>query len=104
MQFIDSFQFTLKSLDKLVSTMAEDDFILTRKEYGIEREFKLMTKKGIFPYDFFDSVEKLQYTSFPNVEKFYNMLEDKECSLKVSDIIISMSFTIYFSFLLICSG
>ena len=67
----------MKSLDKLVQTMNENDFVNTRSEFVDDVEFNLMTKKGIFPYDFFDSVEKLQYSSFPSCETFYNMLNDE---------------------------
>ena len=74
----------MKSLDKLVQTMKDEDFVYTRREFVDDAEFNLMTKKGIFPYDFFDSIEKLQYSSFPSCETFYNMLNDEECTIKVS--------------------
>ncbi len=38
-------------------------------------------KKEIFPNDFFDSPDKLNYT-FPKREKFFNTLGDKECSIE----------------------
>ena len=80
---MDSFQFTMKSLDKLVQTMKEEDFKHTRELYDNEEQFYLMTKKGVFPYDFFDSMEKLEYSSFPSRETFFNTLNDEECSMKV---------------------
>ena len=81
----------MKSLDKLVETMKEDDFKLTRQLHGNDEQFYLMTKKGIFPYDFFDSLEKLEYTSFPSRETFFNMLKGEECSMKVCLILIRLS-------------
>ena len=83
-QFLDSFQFTMKSLDNLVSTLNVDDFKYTRKEFPDDVKFHLMRKKGIFPYDFFDSIEKLDYDNFPSRNAFYNMMNDVECFIEVS--------------------
>ena len=74
----------MKSMDKLVQTMKGEDFVYTRCEFVDDAEFNLMTKKGIFPHDFFDSVEKLQYSSFPSCETFYNMSNDEKCTIKFS--------------------
>ena len=41
-----------------------------------------MTRKGLFPYDFFDSILKLQYIAFPSREAFFNTLANQECSMK----------------------
>lgn len=91
----------MKSLDKLVDTMNDDDFKLTRQLYNDEEQFYLMRKKGVFPYDFFDSLDKLEYSSFPSREKFYNMMNDEECSIKVrfSIFLSSLSFS---SFIIYC--
>ena len=55
LQFLDSYQFTMKSLDNLVQTLDDEDFNHTRQEYTSE-QFKLVKQKGIFPYDFFDDI------------------------------------------------
>ena len=31
--------------------------------------------KGIFPYEWFDSIEKLDYTSLPEMEDFYSTMK-----------------------------
>ena len=41
-----------------------------------------MTRKCVFPYNFFDSIEKVQYTSFPSRDSFLNKLSNQECSMK----------------------
>ena len=85
LQFLDSFQFTMQSLDELVKTLNDDDFKYTREIFSTDEQFYLMRQKGIFPYDFFDNIEKLQSTAeiqFPTRKVFYNKLEDKECSMK----------------------
>ena len=48
--FINSFQFMSSSLDKLVSTLPNEGFKCTRKEFE-EGQFKLMKQKGVYSYD-----------------------------------------------------
>ena len=79
-QFLDSFQFTMKSLDNLVETMNEDDFKYTRRLFPDVEKFDLMTRKGVFPYDFFDNILKLQCIAFSSTEAFFNTLANQECS------------------------
>ena len=74
----------MKSLDNLTSTLNNDDFKFTRAEFSDDVKFHLMRKKGIFPYDFFDSIEKLDYDKFPSRDAFFNMMNDVECSIEVS--------------------
>ena len=42
-QFLDSFQFTMKSLDNLVETMNGDEFKYTRRMFPYNEKFYLMT-------------------------------------------------------------
>ena len=49
LQFLDSFQFTQQSLDKLAKTMKEEDFVYTRRHFTDRTQFELMTKKGELP-------------------------------------------------------
>ena len=87
-QFLDSFQFTLQGLDSLVSTMEDKDFVHLKKEFGFEEsshcqeKFELLRKKGVFFYDYFDSLSVLEQTSLPPQSAFYNTLEDRECTDK----------------------
>ena len=47
------------SLDKLVSNMRKEDLKYTSTAfYGYKLD--LMSKKGIYPYDFMDSMEKFE--------------------------------------------
>ena len=83
----------MKSLDKLVETLKEDDFKLTRQLYDNDEQFYLMTKKGVFPYDYFDSLERLEDTSLPSRQSFFNKMKNEECTMKVS---FSIFFCSYF--------
>lgn len=72
----------MKSLDNLVETLNEDNLKITRSEFRNEDQFKLMKRKGVFPYDFFHNHQKLNYDCFPKREAFFNLLYGKECSEK----------------------
>ncbi|XP_050516505.1 uncharacterized protein LOC114341853 [Diabrotica virgifera virgifera] len=77
-RFIDSLRFLGASLDELVSTLNKNDFKICKREFSrlSDDEFKLITKKGVFCYDFIDSWEKLNITDLPPIEAFYNKLND----------------------------
>ena len=62
LQFLDSFQFTMESLERLVETMNDDEFVYTRREFIDEEQFQLMKRKGIFPNDYLDDFSKLEST------------------------------------------
>ena len=86
LNFIDSFQFTMNSLDNLASTLDDHDLKHTRKIFEDDEEFYLMRKKGVFPYDFLDNLSKLTSNKpidFPRRHVFYNKKESQECSMKV---------------------
>lgn len=38
--------------------------------------------KGIFPYDWFDSAEKLHHPSLPPIDAFFNKMKNKVCNVK----------------------
>ena len=74
--FIDSFQFMSSSLDKLVNKLPKDDLIYTSKVLKGEK-LNLMSKKGVYPYDFMDSFEKFNQTELPAKEHLYSILNDQ---------------------------
>jgi len=41
-----------------------------------------MRRKGVFPYENFDSVEKLKESKLPPREAFYSFLTENECSIQ----------------------
>ena len=50
------------SLGKLISHLAKDDLKYTSKEFT-GKELRLMSQKGVYPYDFMDSFEKFDLTN-----------------------------------------
>ena len=74
--FIDSFQFMSSCLDKLVNNLPKDDLIYTSQVFK-GRKLDLMSKKGVYPYDWMDSFEKFDQTELPTKEHFYSILNDQ---------------------------
>ena len=77
--FIDSFQFMSSSLDELVSNLPAEALKYTNKRFQKEK-LNLMTRKGIYPYDYMDSFEKFNKTELPTKEEFYSILNNEHIS------------------------
>jgi hypothetical protein len=99
-EFKDSLKFLLKSIDKSANVLYEKDkagienfknltsyFHDTRLRSMTSSEtpneiLELLVQKGVFPYSYLDSFEKLESTEYPNYEPFYDNLKDKNIELK----------------------
>ena len=68
-----------KSLDYLTGTINDEDGISLKQQFGKEN-YKLLTKKGIYPFDYFDSKTKYDELQLPEKEKFFNKLNNKNIS------------------------
>ena len=75
-RFIDSFKFLQTSLANLVSNLQPDDFYNTKREF--KKNVDLLTRKGVYPYDYVSSLEKLSETQLPPKEEFYSKLNDED--------------------------
>ncbi|XP_057335464.1 uncharacterized protein LOC130674213 [Microplitis mediator] len=80
LRFIDSFRFMASSIEKLASYLTDDDKQITRKYYTDPDKFKLMIRKGVFPYEYIDSVDKLDDKQLPERKLFYSKLNDNDVS------------------------
>ena len=47
---------------------------------NVQEKIKLLTRKGVFPYDYVKNMEVRNETSLPPREAFYNRLSGSECS------------------------
>jgi len=74
-RFIDSLKFMSSGLDKLTNNLERDLF---QKMKTHSKNFELCLRKGAFPYDWFDSLEKLSERNFPPKEAFFSKLIDSE--------------------------
>lgn len=78
LRFLDSFRFLHFPLAELAKSLTSDQCIETRKEF--DSNFELMRQKGIFPYSFVDSMEKLDETTIPTMSEFYDTLREEHIS------------------------
>ena len=97
-EFKDSAQFLSSSLDKLAQNLKQkgekggchlkDTFPNTyqyfKKEWKDvdENAFELLTRKGVYPYEYMDSWDKMQETSLPPKEQYFSKLTGKSISDK----------------------
>ena len=77
--FIDSFQFMSSSLDRLVSNLPKEALKYTSKMFKGEK-LDLMSKKGVYPYDYMDCFHKFDDTQLPSKEEFYSELNNEHIS------------------------
>ena len=67
LRFIDSYRFMASSLDKLASNLDDDRCKHLREFYKEEEVFRLMRRKGVYPYEYMDGWEKFEET-FENLK------------------------------------
>ena len=77
-KFLDSFKFLQTSLANLVSNLSSDDFNNTKHVF--KSNTSLLTRKGVFPYDYVSSIDKLSETQLPPKDEFYSKLNDEDIS------------------------
>ena len=73
LRFLDSYRFLLKSLSGVAESL--DSFPILEKEF--HRDVSLLKQKGFYPYEYIDSIERLQEKELPGKEKFYSTLTGK---------------------------
>ena len=79
-RFIDSFKFLQTSLANLVSNLKPSDFKNLQK--NIKTNSSLLARKGVYPYDYVTSIDKLKETKLPSKEAFYSKFYDEEITDK----------------------
>ena len=83
-RFIDSFKFMPTSLEKLVNNLSNDSFDNVKRYYN-DKEVNLLTRKGVYPYEYMDSPDRLKETHLPPKEAFYSKLTDEHITNKDYD-------------------
>ena len=88
-RFLDTIAFMNSSIEKLVDNLKngcntidelKKAFPNTSKHFKDVEQFKLMVQKGVYPYDYIDSYEKLNIDKLPSQDKFYSNLYNSSCS------------------------
>ena len=82
-RFLDSFKFMASSLESLVGNLGLEKLIQTKKEFG--EKVKLISRKGIYPYDYMNGIKKFSEETFPAKEKFFSKLNDSNISDEAFD-------------------
>ena len=80
--FIDSLQFLNSSLEKLVDNLRKEgpDKFKVLSKYVESDKVGLLLRKGIYPYEYINSVEKFEETCLPGIEHFYSSLTERTIS------------------------
>ncbi|GFY45601.1 uncharacterized protein TNIN_106361 [Trichonephila inaurata madagascariensis] len=82
LRFLDYFKFMASSIDSLAKNVkGEREFRETAK-YFPEDKLDLVTRKGVYPYDYMDSWEKCEETRLPSKNEFYNKMTESDISHK----------------------
>ena len=76
LRFIDSYKFMGSSLDCLSKNLTKDQF-KNIKSYYSGKQLDLLLRKGVYPYDWVDSIDKFSETQLPPHEAFYSKLCDE---------------------------
>ncbi|KYN04793.1 hypothetical protein ALC62_04331 [Cyphomyrmex costatus] len=73
---VNSYKFLSADLDKLAAYLDKDKLKIVRSEFSAlsDEDFDLLTRKGVFPYEYMDSVERLNDTRLPPRESFHSSL------------------------------
>ena len=78
LKILDSMQFLSCGLNKLAEQLSDDQFKHLKTAYPVH--WKLLSKKGIYCYDYMNSMERFDETSLPSKEHFFNRLYDRHVS------------------------
>ncbi len=79
LRFLDSLKFMQSSLDKLAGNLREYQFKTLEKEMGT-KNIEFLRCKGVFPYKFMSSFDKLQYPRLPAKSEFHSELNNTDVS------------------------
>ena len=77
-RYIDSFKFMASSIDSLSKNLAKIQFREMETIFG--EDIEILTKKGVYPYDYMDSFKKFDDTQLPPKEEFYSKLNNNHIS------------------------
>ena len=66
--------FMKSSLDKLVKNLSDKGFKYLSEVFN-GKKLKLVKKKGIYPYEYFNSFKKFKESELPDIGKFFSSLK-----------------------------
>ena len=84
LMFKESFQFLAYPIEQLCPELAKsgvDRFQHLKREFAdcATEKFQLFLRKGVYPYEYMDSWEKLDLPQLPTRDDFYNSIQQAHC-------------------------
>ena len=85
--FKDTFQFMASSLDQLAKDLlgaGAEKFVNLKKVFPniSDEQFKLLLRKGVYPYEYMNKWERLDEQALPAIADFTNTLRQSTCSVE----------------------
>ena len=77
-RFLDSLKFTLAGLEGLVKNLSREDLKETNRFFG--EKIDLVSRKGVYPYEYMDDFEKFKKQSLPKKTSFFSRLKQEKVS------------------------
>ena len=74
LRFMDSFKFMSSSLDSLTKNLVRGGKKLFGFEDYSELQYDLLTRKGVYPYEYVNSWDRFEETQLPLISAFYSNL------------------------------
>ena len=74
LRFIDSFKFMSSSLDSITENLVRGGKTLFGFEDYSELQYGLLTRKGVYPYEYVNSWDRFNETQLPPIDAFYSNL------------------------------
>ena len=84
LRFVDSLKFMNAGLETLANNLPSNKFNNLEERFT-GKKLELAKRKGIFPYDWFDSVDKLKCDKLPPIEDFYSKLYESNITREEYD-------------------
>jgi len=79
LRFLDSFRFMASSIDALSKNLSKEQCKNVKSRY-FGKQLDLVLRKGVYPYEYMDSLERLNETQLPSKTAFYSKLNETEIS------------------------
>ena len=82
LRFIDSFKFMASSLNQLASYLEKLNILerLFKEDSLCDEQILLLKRKGVFPYDYISSFDKLKEPNLPSKDDFFSSLYNAHIS------------------------
>ena len=74
LRFIDSYKFMSSSLDSITKSLVSGGKKLFGFEDYSELQYDLLTRKGVYPYEYVNSWDRFNETQLPPIDAFYSNL------------------------------